>query len=337
MSLKRPFYKGRPIGSISALARALGVPEPTLASVTLSAGRLYRGPIIVRKAGRKPRQTYGALPALKNLHRRILDRILRHVVVPDYLLGGIKGCSYINNAARHSGSKILLGEDIDSFYPSISEHRVQLIFQDVLQFPPLVSALLARLCTREGVLVQGGVASTDLANLALYRTEPQLEEAARKRGLRYSRFIDDIHVSCDQTRSEGDVQAFMAVIRRTLEREGFRPKRSKQFVAAAGKPMRIHGLNVNSTASVPPAMRQRLRNEVFLLERWAEMQPWNQTLEQCFLRLASRVGHLKQTNLGDARRLQLRLKQLVPLRELYLSANPPELSRRVQQHARSTN
>jgi Reverse transcriptase (RNA-dependent DNA polymerase) len=337
MSLKRPFYKGRPIGSISALARALGVPETTLASVTLTASTLYRGPIIVRKAGRKPRQTYDALPALKNLHRRILDRILRHVVLPDYLLGGIKGCSYISNAARHSGSKILLGEDIDSFYPSISERRLQLIFQEVLQFPPLVSAVLARLCTREGVLVQGGVASTDLANLALYRTEPQLEEAARKRGLRYSRFIDDIHVSSVRARPEGDVQAFMAVMRRTLEREGFRPKRSKQFVAVAGKPMRVHGLNVNSMPSVPPAARQRLRNEVFLLERWAAMQPWDKPLEQCFLRLSSRVGHLKQTNLGDARRLQLRLKQLVPLRELYLLANPPEISRRVQQHARTTH
>lgn len=322
MNLKRPFYKGRPIGSVGALSRALGVPETTLASVALAVDTLYRGPIVVRKAGRKPRETYDALPALKKLQKRILDRILRQVRFPDYLLGGIKGCSYISNAARHSRSKVLLGEDIDSFYPSISERRVQLIFQDVFRFPPLISAALARLCTREGLLVQGGVASTDLANLALYRTEPELEETARKRGLRYSRFVDDIHVSSVRTRPEGEVQSFMAIMRRTLEREGFRPKRSKQFVAIAGRPMRVHGLNVNSTPSTPPVARQRLRNEVFLLEKWAEMESWGEALERSFLRVSSKVGHLKQTNPGDARRLQIRLKRLVPRRELYLSSQP---------------
>ncbi len=319
MTLKRPYFDDRPIGSVRALALALGVPEPTLLSVARTADTRYRGPIIVRKPGRKPRETYDALPSLKNIQKRILDRIVRRISLPDYLLGGVKGRSYVDNAAIHARSKILLGEDIDSFYPSVPEARVRLVFKHVFRFPPLVAAVLTKLCTRKGTLVQGGVVSTDLANLALYRTEPQLAESAKMLGLRYSRFVDDIHASTDRSRSSGDAQEFLSVMRRALEREGFKPKRKKQFVNIAGKPMRVHGLNVSGQASVPQIVRQRLRNEVFLVERWAGMQPWDEQLDHCFLRVSSKVGHLKQTNPGDARRLQMRLRELRAMRDAYLS------------------
>lgn len=320
MSLKRPCFDGRPVGSIEALARALGIPLDTLATVALTADKRYRGPIVVRKAGRKPRETFDALPSLRKVQQRILDRILRRAALPSYLLGGVKGRSYIDNAARHAGSRVLLGEDIDSFYPSVSVGKVQLIFQHVFRFPPLVAATLARLCTRNGVLVQGAVTSTDLANLALYRTEPELAAEAERRGLRYSRFIDDMHTSSNRICSSGEVQQFLSSMRRVLEREGFTPKRKKQFVATAGGSIRVHGLNVNAAPSTPPQVRQRLRNEMFLLERWAAMHAWDAQIERCFVRVSSLVGHLKQTNPGPARRLHDRLKQLAPLREVYLAA-----------------
>lgn len=327
MSLKRPSFDGRPIGSIGALARALDIPQDTLATIALTANKRYRGPIVIRKPGRKPRPTFDAHPALKKVQKRILDRILRRAKLPNYLLGGIKGCSYIDNAARHARSRVLLGEDIDSFYPSVTIGRVQLIFQHVFRFPPMVAETLARLCTRNGVLVQGAVTSTDLANLALYRLEPELEAAARRRGLRYTRYVDDIHASTDRARPPGDVQQFLAEMRRTLEREGFKPKRKKQFAVAGCKSLRVHGLNVNSKPSAPAATRRCIRNEVFLVERWAEMHPWDEKIERCFVRASSKVGHLKQTNAGEARRLQQRLKQLAQHRGPYLEsrarASPP--------------
>jgi hypothetical protein len=49
------------------------------------------------------------------------------------------------------------------------------------------------------------------------------------------------------------------------------------------------------------------------------MQPWDEQLDHCFLRVSSKVGHLKQTNPGDARRLQMRLRELRAMRDAYLS------------------
>src|SRR6185312_4964746 len=103
-------------------------------------------------------------------------------------------------------------------------------------------------------------------------------------------------------------------MRACLERHGYRPKRKKQFVASASAPMHVHGLNVNNSASLPPQRRQRLRNEVFLLERWSKMQPWDTALEHAFLRLTARVGQLKRINAGEARRLKLRLNALASAR-----------------------
>jgi hypothetical protein len=116
------------------------------------------------------------------------------------------------------------------------------------------------------------------------------------------------------------VHRFLPSVRRMLEREGFKPKRTKQFVARPGRQMRVHRLNVSGAVSTPRSVRQGIRNRVFLLERWAGMAPWDATVEAQFVRLSSTVGHLKQTNPGDHRRLQARLRRLGPLRAAFAVA-----------------
>lgn len=323
MSLNRPFYDGRPIGSIGALARSLGVDAVRLRRTAARADRLYEGPMFIRRPGRSPRAVFSAAPELRDLQQRILDRILRHVRFPPYLMGGLEGRSYIENARRHSGATVLFGQDVDAFYPSIPKARITRIFLDVFHFAPDVAELLAQLTSRKGELVQGGVASTHLANLALYRTEPALEQQLREAGLEYSRFVDDVHVSSRGTLSGSARTRIVSAMRSSLERHGYRPKRRKQFVASSGAPMHVHGLNVNTTASVPPRRRQQLRNEVFLLQRWAGAQPWDEAIERVFLRLSARIGQLMQINPGEARRLRRRLQSVAAARVLPVRLSSP--------------
>lgn len=310
MSLNHPCFEDRPIGSPEALGRALGIDISRLVGIGHRSDRLYRRRIFVRKPGKKPRPVYPAGPVLRDVQQRILDRILKRAKLPTYLMGGVPGRSYVGNARHHSRAKVLFGQDVESFYPSISIEHVEMIFLDVFHFPPSVSALLAKLCTRKGELVQGGVASTFIANLALYRTEPRVVEICQRLGLRYSRFVDDIHVSAKRWLPPAERARFMQMTRAALEQHGYKPKREKQFVVTRAGPMQVHRLNVNSSASTPRARRQSLRNEVFLLERWADMQSWDAALERAYLRVSSRVGQLKQMNPGDSRRLRHRLRAL---------------------------
>jgi hypothetical protein len=100
MNLNRTCYDGRPIGSVPALSRALGVLERRLRRTAKRADRLYDGPIVIRRLGRGPRTVYSALPQLRDIQQRILDRILKRVRYPTYLLGGLSGRSYIDNARK---------------------------------------------------------------------------------------------------------------------------------------------------------------------------------------------------------------------------------------------
>jgi hypothetical protein len=316
MSLKLPSYNGRPIASIHSLALALGVPSERVLKVSSQQDKQYRGPILVKKAGRSDRETWAALPDLRSIQQRILDRIIKRVHFPEYLHGGLAGRSYIGNARLHSRAKILFGQDISAFYPSISLSKIEAIFVHVFRFPREVSALLAILCCRNGELVQGGVASTHLANLALYKHEPALEAKLRANGLRYTRFVDDVHVSSSRRVVGKKRTEVMSAMRSSLELAGFAPKRKKQFVVTGVGAMKIHGLHVNGTVSMPSKRRQQLRNEVFLLEKWTAMQPWNASMERCYLSLCSRIGHLVQMNAGEARRLKIRLDQVSAFRAI---------------------
>jgi hypothetical protein len=316
MNLKPPSYSGRPIASIESLALALGVPTERLLRVYLRANRRYRGPVLVKKRGRKDRVAWAALPDLRAIQQRILDRIIKRAHFPDYLYGGLAGRSYIGNARFHAGSTILFGQDVASFYPSITVEKIAAIFSHVFCFPREVAAFLAVLCCRNGELVQGGVASTHLANLALYKYEPALEARLRADGLKYSRFVDDVYVSSTRELKAKMKTEVMSAMRNSMELAGFAPKRQKQFVVTAGSAMPVHGLNVNASVSLPPKRRRQLRNEVFLLERWTAMQAWDAPMERCYLSLCSRIGHLAQTNAGDARRLKSRLNQVSACRSI---------------------
>jgi hypothetical protein len=316
MNLKPPSYSGRPIASIASLALALGVPTERLLRVHSRANRRYRGPVLVKKRGRKDRMAWAALPDLRAIQQRISDRIIKRAHFPDYLYGGLAGCSYIGNARFHAGSTILFGQDVASFYPSITVGKIEAIFAHVFCFPREVAAFLAVLCCRNGELVRGGVASTHLANLALYKYEPALEAKLRGDGLKYSRFLDDVYVSSTRELTAKKKTEVMSAMRNSMELAGFSPNRQKQFVVTAGSAMPVHGLNVNDSVSLPAKRRQQLRNEVFLLERWTVMQAWDAPMERCYLSLCSRIGHLVQTNAGDARRLKSRLNQVSACRSI---------------------
>jgi hypothetical protein len=87
LPLRKPYYRFEPIGSIDALARALGLESERLVAIAADADRLYRLAKPIVKSDGSIRQPLDALPALKTIHRRLKTRILAGVVYPEYLTG----------------------------------------------------------------------------------------------------------------------------------------------------------------------------------------------------------------------------------------------------------
>lgn len=309
-----PSYSGHPIGSLDALARALDVSLAELRRLASGAEGMYLGPINQKKKDGKIRPTYDAKPALKKLHEYINQRILNKVVYPPYLMGGLRDPlkirGYVRNAQLHAGALLLVGEDVEDFFPSVTRARVRAVFMHVFRFPEPVAMTLAKLCTRRGSLVQGAKTSTFLANLAFYREEPELYRRLLEMGVTYTRFVDDMHASVQYRLSPAAKTKLVSQMRAALERTGWKPKRKKQFVASAGSRMRVHGLNVNGPASKDRRYRHNLRADVFRLERMAQGGEFTPEFDTKFQQAASRIGALLSLNPEDAKRLKGRLRAL---------------------------
>lgn len=315
----RSRYKHRPIGSVKSLARLLEIPAPELLRLAASADRLYRGPIRRPKKGGGYRETFDALPALKSLHKKIHDRILTSITFPHYLMGGLRdperSRGYIRNARRHAGARLLIGEDAENFFPSVTSARIAAAFRHICRFPPPVAALLAKLCTRHGVLAQGAITSPYLANLALYREEPELHKRLHEQGIEYTRFIDDMNASIKQHLSARNRTEIVRMMRGTLEKAGLKPKRKKQVIAGSGSRMMVNNLNVDRAyVSRDRHYRHNLRAAVHQLEVAARQGTFDTSLEKAFHSAATRVAGLRDLNPREADKLQCRLRRFKQIR-----------------------
>ncbi len=123
--MNRPCFKGRPIATLDALARALRVSPRQLRWAIGRPDALYRPMKPITKSDGSVRQTYNPAAPLKEIQRSINCNIFNRVKFPIYLQGGIRDRNNprhcIANAKLHSGATIVINEDISSFFPSITK------------------------------------------------------------------------------------------------------------------------------------------------------------------------------------------------------------------------
>jgi hypothetical protein len=260
-----PAYRLRPIRHVSSLASLLGLSEDELRSLGRESAQYWiPGKLLFKKDG-DPRPTASALPPLKKVHRRIVDRICRQVDYPNYLMGGlpsdhVAGCRrhYEENARHHSGRAIVINEDIRGFYPSISTSIVECIWKKFFRFSPDVTEILTALVTYKGEVPQGWSPSSYLANLALWDVEPAVVAWLNQRGWIYTRWIDDITVSNAKFIGNRGKSAVIGRIYGMLKSRHFAPHRDKHRLRTSGQAQQVMGLNV--VASAPTATRRRRAN-----------------------------------------------------------------------------
>jgi hypothetical protein len=264
--LEVPRYTATPIESMAALSRALGVTAEHLAAVAAKASSLYRVADKIEKADGTFRETFDATPVLKDIHRRIKLAILDRVRFPNYLTGSVKGQDYRTNALLHRNSKILISEDIQGFFPSTGQHLVKEVWSQFFGFSADVAQCLTALCTKDGALPQGAITSPHIANLVFWRVEPTIYAEMKSRGIRYSRYVDDVCVSSSTGIAHIDKQSVIAVVYAMLARHGYSAKRSKHKIQTASRRITATKLGVNGDPSLSGQQRGQIRAAVHKLE-----------------------------------------------------------------------
>lgn len=228
-----PSYNGKPIRLVPSLAKALCCTLQTLQKVSANACFLYRVAQEIPKSDGSIRCTFDAKKPLKDIHRRIKTEILDRVVFPAYLTGSIKGRDYKANAELHKAAKIVIAEDIGSFFPSTTAEHVLDVWRNFFGFSADVAELLTALTTRNGELPQGAITSPQIANLIFWRDEPRLHDRFASEGIAYSRFVDDVSVSSQAVLAPEKKTEVIAAIYGLMLRGGYRPKRRKHELKTA--------------------------------------------------------------------------------------------------------
>lgn len=190
---------------------------------------------------------------------------------PHPVNGFVPGRSVTDNARIHVGMNYVFNADIKDFFPSISIGRVWKALQaPPFNFSPRIASVFAGICcndidsSRELVdrmpgeedtaphriaLPQGAPSSPVLSNAVCRRLDRRLSGLARRFGLNYSRYADDITFSSQHNvyREDGD---FMKEFRRIIEAEGFTLNEKKTRLQRRGQRQEVTGLVVNEKVNV---------------------------------------------------------------------------------------
>jgi len=190
---------------------------------------------------------------LKAIQSRIHERLLSPLILPEHLLGGVRGKSVTHNALLHLGARYLVTIDIKNFFPSVTPTQVRNVFRKILNCSPTVSYLLTGLTTCRGRLPQGAPTSPLLANLVLSSFDSKIRCVCKENGIRYSSWVDDLAFSGNSA------SQVIGLVVATLTKAGFRVSHRKIKRMGPGDRKLLNNLVLGKFVTVQKQYRGRIR------------------------------------------------------------------------------
>jgi hypothetical protein len=308
-------FSERPIGTIAALARMLKHPVEELRSIAVTADQRYRIGKRKRKKDGTFRICYDALGVLKSIQARIQCLILNKVSYPIYLQGCIKDPvsprGQKANAGLHVRKRILISEDIKQFFPSVTSQVVFDIWHRFFRFSPPVAEVLTELTTKDGALPQGTKTSHLLANLVFWEHECRLVADFHRRGITYSRLIDDITCSSSRDLTTQETTWLIEALHAMVRRKGLQFN-NKQDIARAADRKVATKLVVNAKTSLSMQKRSAIRAAVEQLRRRPGYTRSTEDYAHAHRHVSGQVAYMQQHHPNEAARLRRALTALRP-------------------------
>ena len=266
---------------------------------------------------------------LRKIQRRINKRIFSRLSIiqwPDHLFGSVPNQreqdtqkivnkDYVSCAAKHCGAKSLLKVDVKDFFDNIHKDVVMDIYTNFMYFDREVSELLTEICCFKSHVVQGALTSSYLASLCLYDVEGAVVERLMKKGLVYTRLVDDITVSSKI--SNYDFSYALDIIKVMLTSKDLPLNLAKtRSIYVSTEPLTVHGLRVAfNQPRLPSEEVARIRAAVKNIENLASERGYRTThaYRHDFNRCMGRVNKLTRVGHNRYHSLLARLKEIFPL------------------------
>lgn len=263
----------------------------------------YTSFTIKKKSGTN-RTIHAPVKGLKSI-LRALNFVLQCMYQPhEAAKGFVLDSSIVDNAKMHVGKHYVLNLDLKDFFYSFDRNRVKIGFM----YEPFnlngdrepLAFLLASLCTHpleidgklKNVLPQGSPTSPTLTNILCKKLDHRLNGLAKRFGITYTRYADDITFS--STHNVFADEVFNKELRRIIEEDQkLMINPGKTRLQKAGYRQEATGLIVNDKVNVRRRYVKQIRMWLYYWEKYGY-----EKAEQIFKRdYITDKGHVKNTNI----------------------------------------
>ena len=235
-----------------------------------------------------------------------VNEILRSLYTPsDYAMGFADGRSVVSNATVHKGQNYVFNIDLKDFFPSIEQPRVWKRLQLApLNFPIPIANLIAGLCSMKEthtnedgtlknkyVLPQGAPTSPIITNMICDKLDRRLAGLARRFGLQYTRYADDITFSSMHNVYQTN-GVFRTELARIITDQGFTMNENKTRLLKKGSRQEVTGIIVSDKLNVTRKYVRDIRNILYLWSRYG----YNTAYSMFFPKYKEEKGHVKKGN-----------------------------------------
>lgn len=205
--------------------------------------------------------------------------------------GFVPNKSIVDNAILHANMHYVYNIDLKDFFPSIDQARVWKRMQQApFNFNEknnnlVIANTIAGLCCEsmeveriaengidfkkviKNVLPQGAPTSPTMSNIICQQLDFFLMAVAKRFGLRYTRYADDITFSSLHNVYQKDSE-FLKELQRIVSEQNFNIKASKTRLQKEGYKQEVTGLIVNSKPNVSQNYIKQLRMRLHYWERY---------------------------------------------------------------------
>ncbi|MFP7605444.1 reverse transcriptase family protein [Serratia quinivorans] len=321
--LKKP--NTHSLRSLQSLSSALNIPlSELMLAQSFSCDKRYEK-IELKKINGDVREVYNPNFLIRKIQKRINNRIFKELILwPNYLFGSVpsskeeksKGIErhYIACAKKHCHAKTILKVDIKNFFDNIHRDIVFDIFKKVLKFKGDALNYLVDICCYNERVVQGALTSSYIATLCLFDVEYDVFRRAERKGLTYTRLVDDITVS---SKSVGyNMTQILDHVKDMLMAKDLPINEDKtQIHNISTESLKVHGLRVSfDSPRLPSSEVGRIRASVHNLESLSKK---NNSITSTAYRIeynrcVGRVNKLKRLEHNKHKFLSKRLKKILP-------------------------
>lgn len=214
-------------------------------------------------------------PCLKDIQRVLASILVSRYFISSHAHGFAPGRSVISNARLHVGKNYVFNTDICNFFPSITGSMVQRALERY-GIPVETAVFIRTVCCYmsfsdgdipDEVLPQGAPSSPVLSNMVCAKMDMRLTGLARRFGLEYSRYADDITFSSNHNvYIEGS--EFRKELQSILSDNGFTMNAEKTRIQKRGEHQEVTGLTVCEKVNVNRDFIKNLRAMIFRMEMY---------------------------------------------------------------------